>query len=832
MASAIVIVVVSTLAWLMVPVTFLTTHPSTAGDPSWARIPGAEVSSVTIRQENAGATELTIALVPPEYFTEQLVSDSSGFRYDSQARVWRAEGPATLTVEGTFADISVALNSATTAAGVTVTRKGPERPAERHRLAAPSGAEPWSATTLPTSRVVFARSDSLATAVIQTEGNSEVPATAEVAGIPVTSEELTSTGGRALMMAGAKAVARGASITLLATLLLLACWTVGRSLDGSQRSGAVADVVRLGAGFCLMAAAINTLSYVVPALWATGVVAGLASILVILRWVTRRPEAVSASMNSLLRSVLWVVPSTVAAFLPLLFWGGHWVGRFNTDLFEYATLATIVRDHSLLAMQDLPLAQESGILTSGAGISWRSIDSVAAAAVAVLPGVNTLDAFTLLGLTLFLIWGLAAVAIVSLFGGGRWQRAAVALALFAPAFAGLFVENYNSHYFFVALVPLLVLAIAHAQSVRDAGGLIRFPEVATAATAAAMVAVFPYFCVIVLVALLLPLLVSSPRRRFLFRRGPILVIETLLIVNLALLTVLNYSSTQIYKDALNNIARYVLLVPFGPIDLVGVGLGVVPYQWREPVGAPQPWMGTLGHWLWSSGESITAVDTLAMVGLILAIIGLIVGIEWRSSMRNFAFLALLMVVVAFGVLTLYLLLSNDLYAALKAGWTGVAVLPIVIAGASLRPRLQLLVVALLIPLALVWVRTSLLDRISYLVVRDAPAVVMLRGHDPLEPEIASIEQELMGAGSVAILVGPQPLVGSDRERVGLAQSLVAARDLGLDCVDCGEPFDTYESTYQCRDVAVASLVVVGVTGRREFCGHPLVYRGGVIEVFR
>lgn len=829
--ATVAVAVIALVGWLLVPVTFQTGDSAVTSEPSWTRIPQAEATTVVVRHRGPGATKAGVSLTPPEYMAEALVTDSGGFTYNPAEQVWEARGPATMTIEGSFADLSVALNGGSTGSGVIIRRSGPERATEVQRLTPPDGPG-FTSTVVPSTRQTYVSGRSLALALLRFDDLPAVPMAAQVAGIDITEDELTQQGGTALATAGVRAVLHGAWITLAAVVILLFSWAVGRSLDPRRRATVIADVVRMGAGFALLTVVANTLAYLIPARLAGLAVGAAGLILVLVRWTRRRPPDIAVSLVGLTRACLWVVPATVAAFWPLVMWGGEFVGRFKTDLFEYATLASIAADNSLFAMQDMPLAQSSGTLTSGAGISWRSIDSIAASALSLVPGVTTVQAFTLLGLILFLIWGMAAIGLATSAGGGRWHRAAVGLALFAPLFAGLYVENYFSQYFFVALIPLFLLSLAAAVADDESSGLLRAPEVAAAAVAAAMIAVYPYFCIIVLVAVIPAFLLDAQRRHFLLRRGPIMAVETLLLANLALMTVLNYGSTQVYQDGLNAIARNILLAPFGVADLLGLGVGVVPYQWRAPISEPTGWMGGVGRQIWQLGAepSVVGVGVAILFGIVTAVV--LVAIRWRESLRNPGFPGLVGIVVLFSLFATYLVMGDGVYAALKAAWTAVAVAPLIVAVAVLRPRWAPLVALVLIPVALLWLRTSILDRASYLVVRSTPVVSATGGHESLAPEVAAVTEAVSGASTVTIVKGPQPIVGSDRDRVGMTQSTVAVRDLDVECVGCGQTFDTFEDTPQCQDGTVPALVVVGMTGRESACGKSLVYRGNVIEVFR
>jgi hypothetical protein len=133
----------------------------------------------------------------------------------------------------------------------------------------------------------------------------------------------------------------------------------------------------------------------------------------------------------------------------------------------------------------------------------------------------------------------------------------------------------------------------------------------------------------------------------------------------------------------------------------------------------------------------------------------------------------------------------------------------------------------LVPLAVLWLRTDALDRISWFVTPAGAAGAL--HHSASAPEIAELRNQLSSAtGTVSVRRGRQPLVGSDRDRVLLAHARIVARDLGLSCVELCTPLP---ETSPCP-AKPGPIVVVGREGRNTFCGRRRAYAGPVMEIYR
>ncbi len=476
-------------------------------------------------------------------------------------------------------------------------------------------------------------------------------------------------------------------LTLLAAAgLLVLAWLLGRSLDPSPDAGAGREAVRAASGAALLFVVLNTTSYWLPVKWAALIIVALAAIAIVARWVRARPRLGDSAKAGGKLLLLASIPGVVL-FFPVLFWGASYAGEYKTDLFEYSSLASIVRDHSLIAMRDLPEAQQSGVLTSGAGFSWRSIDSISASGLSLL-GLSTVAAFGLLAVLLYLIYATSLLGLRAHAGGGRVATGIVVLTLLAPPFTGLLVEDYLSQYYFVAFVPALILALAlvleKGRGQHWSGGYL---GLASAAVLAAMGAVYPYFLAVLVVGVVLAALMGRERLRTTLRVGPAIAVYTLLLLNLALLTVLNFKQTEVYQDGLNAIARNVLLAGFSPLQLLMLGAGFQPYQWRAGDQPATAAMGFPGRVVWEAAADAATPGTLTVVLLVLLTVATALAIRWRSSARSFAFLATVAAVTVWLGFSVYLLAGDSVYAAFKGFWTTACLLPLIFATARWRDRL-------------------------------------------------------------------------------------------------------------------------------------------------
>jgi hypothetical protein len=572
-----------------------------------------------------------------------------------------------------------------------------------------------------------------------------------------------------------------------------------------------------------LAISANTLAYYVPVpLVALILVLGLGS-LGLVAYRRRALEGAFPSLTSASKTLLVVIPLAMVAFFPVLGWGPWFAGNFKTDLFEYATLSSLLQDHSMFEMRTLVEAQTSGNVTSGAGFVWRSIDSVVASLVSGVGGLTTLAGFTVLGLVLTMLFGIGVADLA-----GRARRAryfVVALALLNPLFTSLYMENYFSQFFLVAMIPGLIVSLGYLVTA-GAGKARVGASIALSAQAAAMIAVYPYFFAVIGVAALIGVLSFREHRALIRSVFAQVLVFTLIMVNLAWMTVIRFSETRIFEEGLDAITRNVLLSGFGRGDIAEFLLGFRSYHWRD-ASLSLEGLGDLGlgaaQWARLAAEPATwwlAIGAGALVALVFLI-------DFKRSLGSVTGRVTLLVGAAWVLFSgAYLLLGRP-YVSLKGSWTGAALAPLLLAVAIWRPRAQRIALGGVAILALLWATTAVADRINWLIPNPGSAV--RSSHVTAVPDLVLADRVLASAdGPVSMVRGQQPLAGSDLDRVLATHSTILIRDHGLTCVNCVgfKPPDNVA----CQTAGRGMLIIVGRSDESSVCELPIEAEGPYMEL--
>lgn len=827
--AAAVAVGVTLLGMTFAPVTLVQHVPPGAtvpATPTWERVPTAVPSVITVAQRGPGRSVVSpIGLRWPEVASSAIVTTSpgGGFRFDPVTQAWVSSGPARLVMRGVFGDATVALAPGTTSRDVLATRGAKS---ERLSISGPT------ATLLPSPVASLQRTSSF---MWRSRDFQLAP------GVTVGGPRRISVGAHSMELDPGEVASIGVVVPLVAAaaldawlavilvaLILAMGWFVGTSLDVRRSDAIPRNVLRMAMGVLLMACVMNTLAYMMPARWAGWAVIAAVAVLGVVR-------ARSAEGRERLAAGVWPVASTAGwaalpaavVFFPVSAWGLVFAGEYKTDLYEYSNLSSVVRGTSLFGMRGLPDAQGIGPLTEGAGFAWRSVDSVGASVISSVFGVGSVAGIVTFAMVLFMLFATALLALGARGGGGAWGRAIILLALLAPAFGSLFLENYISHYAFVAVVPAIVLGVALLVDEFRVGGATGWLVWAVAAVVAFGVLVYPYFLVIVIAAVAIGLVATRLIGRAVVRTIGLLAAAVVAVVNIGILTVVNYGDTTQYKEGLDAIARGVLLGPYSDSQRAGLALGLVPYHWREWGQQALDSMGQPASTVWSWGDAATRPGWVAAVAVVIAVGVALACLAWRPSLRDAAFVAAAAIAVAWAAVSLVLIVGDDPYAALKAVWTGAALLPLLLATAVWRPRMARWALVALIPLAVLWLRTDALDRITWFVTPAGAAGAL--HHSASAPEIAALWTQLSSAsGPVSVRRGRQPLVGSDRDRVLIAHARISARDLGLACVELCTPLP---ETSPCP-VEPGPIIVIGREGRATLCGRHRAYAGPAMEIYR
>ena len=609
----------------------------------------------------------------------------------------------------------------------------------------------------------------------------------------------------------------------IAALLVLVCWAVGRLL---LRRADPPPAIALAFGFCLVACVVNSLAYWLPLRWVVPLVLlTIGSVGVLAVGETARPlrAAFAGELISLVRRMGLVLIPTLLLFWPIFTWGSWFAGGYKTDLYEYASLSSLLPDHSMLSLRSLDQAQASGNITSGAGIIWRSIDSVTASFVSFTFGLSTLGGFVVVGLLLFMVFGVTVLAYACTQG---WAGRVLAVAaLCCPLLTSLLLENYFSQYYFVALIPSFVLLLSWlwtSQRVTAAHSW------AFGSVVAVMIAVYPYFFAIVAVACIVVLAFTRGVLGTLRRLVVPVVVKTALLTNLAFLPVLNYGQTEQFGSGLDRITRDWLLGSWGGVELTQMLLGVRSYHWREPLatvrGVSSSVRALIDYASYAVLPSIGAALAVAIVVITAMIFGL------RSSAHRLEVRLMVAVIAAFVAFGVAYALRDHPYVMLKALWVAAALVPLLIVTVSVPRRLIGIPILVTAGLAVVWMATVVADRTAWVLPLNGSLDRAL--HVSTVPDLHALADELADTQSdPAVMVrGQQPLAGSDRDRVLSAFTVILFRDADVECLTClGTEVPEWAD---CQVEPAASAATIGADARTELCGLPERVEGSFQDLYR
>ncbi len=840
-AALLVLLFAGTVA--LVPVTLVANGQgsgSTAAVEGWDRIGDAVPTTLEVIQAGQGVSQVSPpTLVWPEHMGAP--TSNVGFTFDEASGAYYATGPARMTFEGVFGDVRVSTVGVPTAPVIAIRKSsGIVRAAtlKRRKSNVQAGA------FLPSPTATYYRTSPLILAARQGVNGPLVGVNSQVSvgGNSVSVPGGTSVGLADLVWPAAAVAALGWAAFLAALLVVMFGWIVGRCLDRADDASLPREVVRLATGLGLTFVAINSLTYWLPVRAGTVIVGLCALALVGLRVARARPTNLVRSARILGKASSAATVPVVILFFPVLFWGLSYAGQYKTDLIQYGLLGSLSRDHALLALKELPDAQASGILTSDAGTIWRSIDSLSASSLGSAFGLGSIPALALMGITLCFLFVLSLLGLARSANRGRGALILALVLSLSPAFAGLFAEDYISQYYLVAWVPALVVALTIVFRPRVAGVMRdqRFERLAISVLIATMICVYPYFLIVIMAALTVAVFTNRVRIRAAIRMAPIVAVETIVLVNLAWLTVIHYPETQGWLPFLNGLARNILLAPFDGAQKVFLALGFVPFQWRPAQVLGQDLATSPGRAVSNVAQAALSVGWLHYLGFAIMVIMLVVGVRWRTSLRGFAFPAAVMLLVVFTLFGLLLVSQDSAYAAFKAFWTAAALVPIAYAAAAWRRRVIPIVIAIAFIPAMLWARTILADRADWIMVRNGTQARM--NHASESGQVAGLSELFTGVSTFQVVTGAEPIAGTDRDVVAGALTAIAANDARAHCVPAlgadakpsvlGISCEVDSSSHPSCQPGIQLVVAIGRTGREELCGLPKSYSNGVIEGFR
>lgn len=805
----------------------------------WERIPTSVPGRVEIDNTGDGPVKIGFpALRFPEIFTPDLIEKRKGVYLDETGQILEIEAGGFVSLSGVFGDLDLALVPGQTSARLEVIRTSvdgttsylltPERPAvslqsPRFRF---ERTLPFLWRTVDPGRAVGEGP------VIATIGRSEAvlgprEALAIGSSLPLVAES----------------IGRGLLVVAAAVALMFWFWLLGRALSG-RGDRQWLHAVNLAGGFALSAAIANSLSYLLPVKFVLPLIAALW--VAVLIFGIRRGNLVldqlkTEAMNLGGMAGLALIPAAVL-FLPMFFLGSPFLGGFNTDLTAQSSQASsLVTDHSLLAMRDLRAAQNAGLIPAGLGFEWRSVD-VVAVALASLGFGNSLAAYELVCVLLFLLYSVGLLSALGSWGSNLWGRALVILLLFFPPFLSLFLASYWAQLFFVALIPALILGGVHLLRAPESGGTTPLgPILLMASLVAASILSFAFFAVLVFGGIAVGLLSrawcgrqrapSAPERHRgssnSWRTWGIMLGASLLLIGPGLISLVLSAAEADNYPRLNEIATNVLLSPYDLSQTFGLVTGVVPYGWRQFAVDPSPFMGGVGGRVWELASDSWDFGLLGLLAVLLPLAILLLGLKWKETIGRPTVAAAAATVVFMGTLGGLAALGGETYLTLKLIWTALCVIPILLISVQFRSKVWMRgFVICLIPITTLWVRVDLADRATWLF--HGTSTAAQDTYTPIQQELVTVRRLIEGQEPrrALILEGNQPIAGSDRDITIGHQAVLILRDLGITCIGC----DSYRPRSAC-DPAADLIITVGKAGFTRRCGLSRIYSGDEIDLY-
>ncbi len=556
--------------------------------------------------------------------------------------------------------------------------------------------------------------------------------------------------------------------------LSISCWLTGGVTDESVQSEITAVFIGLFGASLLL----GSLAYFASA--------RELAIFAIALWLICAIHVRFAIPARMLAGMLPALPALMLSFWPIFLVGGDFLGLYQTDMFEYSTLVSFLMKNSLFGIQALQDAQHSGLITSGAGFSWRSIDSVMAATLGSLFGIHARSALTLTAITFYLIYICATLLVLeSLKAPQALKVLGVAVASLAPGLNTLYTAGYFSHFIFACIMPATIVltnTFNTCLAQRDFGNRVYWPILAAWLLAVAMgMAVYPYFMVITLAGVGIFLLWHQRGQlKYAVAAGLAAATAVLLATNVNCLSLLGYFKTKQFQGALDSLAQHTLMSGMTSQMFVQFLLGGRAYtarpadinQFKEALFVSMPALqpAYLDSSVWFYAYFILAVATC--------------GIALRSARTSKTLQVVFCVAAIWLAVFLWFYSQDRHYIYLKAGWTGSTILPLLsLALAKPRALPPAMGAAMLILLSLSWIAANAIDKYPY--AANEYSAFAKRSHVALVHDIKLIDEALNQyadahpRGEVAYRYGDEDLRGTDRDRVLFAHARVTERSLGL-----------------------------------------------------
>lgn len=576
-----------------------------------------------------------------------------------------------------------------------------------------------------------------------------------------------------LLAVGLQNYLRGLLIVLSVFAFLFVIGIVFLKIGNESINNSIDFVAGINSSMFILLLPISAMSYFVP----IGQIVKLVIVfgLVMYGLSTRRKSRSLSSIFLPFRQLnLWLDLGLLSlSFLPIFYFGTIYAGQYKTDLFENGRLISLLRNHSLLDMQKLPEAMNAGGLTSGAGISWRTLDSASAAVLSELFNVGSIGGYLIFAMVGYVSFTATIFALSRRVDSKPVERVLLMLVLTSPFFIALFIENYYAQYLFVAFAPATILSISRFFESNNCSAKIDNKRLFFMAVSVTFsLCLYPYFAVVLYGPLLIYVFFPKGLSTEKFIQFGKFCTYVAGFSNLHLIPILNFKEGLTYTSFLNELTKYTLLGPFDRGELVQLLSGFQPYQLRifsYPSGVPDRWIFDL---LVSSNQLLNDYHILFFVLTIFFVcVTAIMFLKknTKSTVLKIASISFIMYIIALDLL-------ESTYAEFKAIWTFLALMPMLFSQ-SIKYCSSKSLLILVIPSAMFWSMTTFADQSSWFM--NPQSRIVATNHMTAYEDLLKVG-ELIETHSkeVVFLQGDEPLKGSDRDRVLLQHMLISAEDNG------------------------------------------------------
>ncbi len=581
--------------------------------------------------------------------------------------------------------------------------------------------------------------------------------------------------------------------------LFILCLSLGRSLCSAlpYSDSESTPILLVFVGFFVSTCLIGSYAYFFPL---NSPLTNIFLVIPVLTVALNSKKRLWQDVKSVSSDLLRFLPALVTSFWPVIYWGYWYLGRLQTDMYEYLSLADAVKHTALFEFKNSPDIQASGGLTAGAGIVWRCIDSVGASFLSQILHMPTKLGFILLAFVSVVLFSFAVTVLLRTNVTAYPKQLVSFIPLFLPLTA-MYAEGYFSQFVGTAgIMVFLATSYLALSSLSQSGSNVRWrdPQIlASSASTAFCLAIYPYFVAPLLGVI--GLFFSFQLIRAIKRILPTVIIVAVLVsvlLGFNILTILNFGQTSQFNAALDLIAKNFVFPFLYSFEYVPRLLGLVAFHFR----------GTDIDALTSEVKSLSEISTelnfvsgysdlnyyLAWLFISLGVLSVLVSCLACIKSRIFYFCGAILSAL---LLVTYIFFSKDqAYAYAKFAWTSSVVgfwLVVIMVFASNakanRPIRSVFSILVGIIFPTFWVLGSYFDRIPFYLNMYGP-YNHTRSHVGLIADLLSLDKRLsMLDGKTAdfrIVRGDEKLQGTDRDRVLLVQSRAVLNDRNVRCLNC------------------------------------------------